>query len=74
MTEEEKNIAIAEAVDACLNKAADILKANKGGVRALFAVYADPNGTFVTSLGHTIALDTAYQQALLHVACLLEPL
>lgn len=72
MTDEERakrEDDIKEAVKTCLRKAEDILKANQSrdGVRALFAMYTNSEGTEVYIAGHALAVDGIYQKAITHI-------
>ena len=69
MTNQEKDSTIRQAIEVCLDKAEGILEANqeKGGIRSLFTVYVDGEGSMVRSTGHSLAMESGYQEALMHI-------
>lgn len=64
---EEKDEAISGAVEACLDKAAEIMEANQGGTRGLLAFHVSSKGISVHNVGHSMALDAALWKALHYI-------
>lgn len=70
MEEKAENGHIREAIETCIEKAESILQENRevgDSIRGLLTVYADSEGVAMRTAGHSLALETAQNRAVVGI-------